>query len=53
MDLASLAQILNPLIQTLFIVIIIGLGYYYTLQRPLEARSTTRCPDRPLPVAGP
>jgi hypothetical protein len=29
MDLASLAQAINPLIQTVFIVVI-GLGYYYT-----------------------
>jgi len=29
MDLASLAQAVNPLIQTVFIVVI-GLGYYYT-----------------------
>jgi hypothetical protein len=29
MDLVSLAQVVNPLIQTVFIVII-GLGYYYT-----------------------
>src|ERR671933_1509494 len=29
MDLASIAQAINPLIQTVFIVVI-GLGYYYT-----------------------
>ena len=29
MDLASLAQALNPIIQTVFIIVI-GLGYYYT-----------------------
>ena len=29
MDLASFAQVVNPIIQTVFIVVI-GLGYYYT-----------------------
>ena len=29
MDLVSLAQVVNPLLQTVFIEVI-GLGYYYT-----------------------
>ena len=45
MDLASLAQAVNPIIQTVFIVVI-GLGYYYTTkairsQAEEMARETT------------
>jgi hypothetical protein len=46
MDVTSMAQIANPFIQTIFIVII-GLGYYFTIrtlrghvQEAFQARTT-------------
>jgi len=51
MDLMTLAQVANPIIQTIFVVII-GLGYYFTIrtnQRMVEEMSEERTTGgRPL-----
>jgi hypothetical protein len=57
MDLASIAQILNPFLQTVFIVVI-GLGYYYTTkairsQVDEMARQATTGGRQPLVVGRP
>ena len=52
MDLVTISQIANPILQTIFIAVI-GLGYYYTV-RATQARPWLRCaPSTPPGAEGP